>query len=139
VNANEFGHRAAFAGAFAAPSAFREGYLERHHKLLMTHFRLKTLCGAIRSTRFKKINRGAAAGGSVVANVSRNHQFAAQKILQCAPIGSRVRITEWSPRMHWKFLLVILVLGLSTGFAIGYGVRASISNHRRALAARYRR
>jgi len=40
--------------------------------------------------------------------------------------------------MHWKFLIVILVLGLSTGFAFGYAVRASISNHRRALAARYR-
>jgi len=41
--------------------------------------------------------------------------------------------------MHWKLLLVILVLSLSTGFALGYGVRASISYHRRAVAARYRR
>ena len=39
VNANEFGHRAAFTGAFAAPSAFREGYVEGHHKLGMTRFR----------------------------------------------------------------------------------------------------
>jgi hypothetical protein len=33
VDANKFGHGPTFAGAFPAPSAFRESYLQRHHKL----------------------------------------------------------------------------------------------------------
>jgi len=38
----------------------------------------------------------------------------------------------------WKLLLIVLIVGFGTGFALGYSIRAGISSHRRSLAARNR-
>jgi CHASE3 domain sensor protein len=37
-----------------------------------------------------------------------------------------------------KLFLILLALGFAMGFASGYGIRASISHYRRAIAKRQR-